>query len=226
MNKAMWDRLAAAGGAVAVVLFVIAGIVIGKMPETDDSADGVASFFQDNRGQVLTGIFLQGLGVVAAIWFVAALGATMRGVGEGRLASALQIAFAVTFSIGGIAAISRGALAFSIADDGDPQTVQSLYQMAGYMDAVSSVIGAGIFLALAGAVVRTHFLNPWWGWLSGLAGLWAVVSATAWNRDGIWSPDQAGFVTFVVFLVWLAGTSILLTLRTREAPSAEAAAPA
>ena len=38
MNKAMWDKLAAAGGIVGVVLFVVAGIVGGKLPETDDPA--------------------------------------------------------------------------------------------------------------------------------------------------------------------------------------------
>jgi hypothetical protein len=223
MDKAMWDKLAAAGGVVGVVLFVIAGIVIGKMPETDDPASGVTGFFQDNRDQMLWGIFIQGLGVLAVIWFVAALGATMRNAGEGRLASALQIAFAITFAIGGMAAISRGALAFSVADDGDPQTVQSLYQTAGYMDTVSGVLGSGIFLALAGAVLRTRFLVSWWGWVSAAAGLWAIVSSTAWNRDGLWSPDQAGFVTFIVFLVWTAGTSILLTLKMREAPAARPA---
>ena len=220
MNKAMWDKLAAAGGIVGVVLFVIAIFIYGEQPRTNANAEAVANFFQDNRDQVLWALFLQGLGVVAVIWFIGALGAAMRDAGEGRLAAVMGIAFAITVAIAGGAALVRGSLAFSIAEDGDSGTVQSLFQMSGYMDNASNLIGAAIYLAVGGAVVRTGLLNAWWGWVSGVIGLWAIVSSTAWNRDGIWSPDEAGLVNFIVFLVWVLITSILLTMRAVRATAA------
>jgi hypothetical protein len=217
MDKALWDRLAAAGGIVGVLLFVVGIIVIGSPPEISDDATTVVGFFQDNRSQVLWGTFFMGLGVLALIWFVSALGAAMRNAGEGRLAAALGLAFAITFSIGAVSALVRAALAYNVADVADASTVIALYHSAAALDTISGTIGAGMFVAVAGAAVRTAFVPTWWGWLSGLAGLWVVVSSTAWGRDGFWSPDGAGFVTFLVFLAWALVTSVLLTLKVREA---------
>ena len=224
MDKAMWDKLAAAGGIIGVVLFVVAIFIVGEPPRTNADAALVADFFQDNRDQVLWALFLQGLGVVAVIWFIGALGAAMRDAGEGRLAAVMGIAFAITVSIAGTAALVRGSLAFSIAEDADSGIAQSLFQLSGYMDNASNVIGAGVYLAVAGAVVRTGLINIWWGWASGLIGLWAIVGSTAWNRDGIWSPDEAGFVSFIVFLVWVLVTSILLTMRMMRESTAPSTA--
>jgi len=88
MDKARWDRLAAAGGIVGVVLFVAAGIVYGSPPGVGDDGQTVADFFADNRSQVLTAVFLQGLGVLTLLWFIAALVDAMREAGESRLAAA------------------------------------------------------------------------------------------------------------------------------------------
>lgn len=227
MDKAMWDKLAAAGGIVAVVLFVVAILVMGAPPEISDDAATVADFFRDNRDQVLWATFLQGLGVLGIIWFIAALGAAMRNAGEGRLAAAMGIAFAITVSVGGVAALLRAALAYNVAEEAtDPGVVLALYHSAAAMDTLSNVIAAGVYAAVAGAVIRTGLLATWWGWLSGAAALWSVVSATAWGRDGFWSPEGAGFIGFIVFLAWVLVTSILLTMKTRSAPALEPATSA
>jgi hypothetical protein len=220
MDKAMWDKIAAAGGIIGVVLFVIGILVMGQPPDIDADATTVADFFKDNRDQVLWGTFIQGLGVISVIWFIGALGAAMRDAGEGRLAAVMGIAFAITFSIGAVAALTRGALAFSIAEAADPGISLSFYRMGGYLDTTSNLIGSAFFIAVAGAVVRTGLVAKWWGWVSGLAGLWLIISSTAWARDGFWSPDGAGFVSFVVFLAWVLITSILLTMKTSRAATA------
>lgn len=220
MDKAMWDRIAAAGGIIGVAFFVVAIVIMGQPPEIGDDAATVVDFFQDNRDQVLWGGFLQGLGVIAIIWFIGALGAAMRDAGEGRLAAVMGIAFAITVSISGVAALSREALAFSIAEDADPGIVHSIYQLTGFMDTSSNVLAGAVYLAVGGAVIRTGLVATWWGWVSTIAALWAIVSATAWGRDGFWSPDQAGFVSFVVFLVWALITSILLTMKAGRTETA------
>jgi len=223
MDKAMWDRLAAAGGIIGVILFVIGIIILGTPPEISDNATTVADFFSDNRDQVLWATFLQGLGVVAVIWFIGALGAAMRDAGEGRLAAVMGIAFAITVSIGAVAALSRASLAFAIAEDADPGIVLALFQMGGYMDTTSNLISAGFYLAVGGAVVRTGLVASWWGWVSSLVGLWAIISSTAWARDGFWSPDGAGMISFIVFLAWVLITSILLTMKMRGSTAASTA---
>ena len=223
MDKARWDKIAAAGGIIGVILFVISIIIIGTPPDIDASAETVADFFSDNRDQVLWATFLQGLGVVAVIWFIGALGAAMRDAGEGRLAAVMGIAFAIAFSIGAVAALARGALAFSIAEATDPGISLAFYRMGAYLDTTSNLIGSAFFLAVAGAVVRTGLLATWWGWVSGLAGLWLIISSTAWAQDGFWSADGAGFVSFVVFLAWVLITSILLTMKMRGSTAASTA---
>ena len=220
MDKAMWDRIAAAGGIIGVALFVVAIVIMGQPPEIGDDAATVVDFFQDNRDQVLWGGFIQGLGVIAIIWFIGALGAAMRDAGEGRLAAVMGIAFAITVSIGAVAALSREALAFSLAEEADPGIVHSIYQLTGFMDTSSNVLAGAVYLAVGGAVIRTGLVATWWGWVSTVAALWAIVSATAWGRDGFWSPDQAGFASFVVFLVWALVTSVLLTMKAGRAETA------
>jgi hypothetical protein len=218
MDKARWDKLAAASGIVGVVLFVVAGILHGNAPGVDEDAQSVAEFFSDNRDQVLWSVFLQGLGVLAILWFVAALVHEMREAGEARLAAAAFGSFLLTFAVGATAALTRSALAYSIADEG-PDLVLPFYHLALVVDVVSSLLLAGLFAAVGAATFRTGLFPRWWGWLSGLGGLWMVVNATAWGRDGAWSPTGVGgFAGFVVFLLWVLVTSILLTRRVgREA---------
>ena len=46
----------------------------------------------------------------------------------------MGIAFAITFSIGAVAALTRGTLAFSVAEAADPGISLSFYRMGGYLD--------------------------------------------------------------------------------------------
>lgn len=215
MDKAMWDRLAAGGGVVGVVLFVIAGLIYGTPPDVDASTTSIADFFKDNRDQVLWAVFLQGLGVLAILWFVASLVTTMRELGEPRLATAAFGSFLLGFAIGAVAAMANVALAFAVADVADPGVVAAIYHLGRISDTFSGVLIAGMPAAVAGAAFRTRLFPVWWAWLSALFALWAVVSATAWSTDGFWSPDAAGFVAFIAFMVWTLVTSILLFLRTK-----------
>ena len=220
MDKAMWDKLAAAGGIIGVAFFVIAALLVGQPPDVGDDAASIAAWFSDNADSIKWATLLQGLAVIAVIWFISALGAAMRDAGEGRLAAAMGIAFAITFSIGATAALSRGALAFGLGEGADDGVIAGVYRSAAYMDTASNMIGAAFFLAVGGASVRSKVLPAWWGWVTTLAGLWLIVSSTAWADNGFWSPDGAGMVSFGVFLLWVLISSILLVMRTGKSSTA------
>lgn len=220
MDKTMWDKLAAAGGIIGVALFVVAIFVYGSPPTVDDGAQTVADFFSDNRSRVLWAVFLQGLGVLAVLWFIAALVHAMREIGEERLATAAFGSFLLAFSIGGVAALTRSTLAYSVADEGS-DLVLPLYHLSVVFDVVGGLLVAGLFAAVGAASLRAGLFLRWWGWLSGLAALWTIINATAWGRDGFWSPTGGGAVIgFIVFLVWILVTSILLTMKARESEPA------
>lgn len=217
MDKARWDRLAAAGGIVGVVLFLIAAVIYGSPPTVDDDATTVADFFSDNRDAVLWVTFIQGLAVLAFLWFVAALVTTMRDAGESRLAAAAFGSFLLAFAVGALAAVTRATLAYSIADEGS-DLVLPLYHLTVVFEVFTNVLFAGILAAVGAATLRTGMFPRWWGWISGLAALWSIVGSTTWGRDGFWSPTGGVvFVNIVVFLGWFLVTSFLLTRRAGEA---------
>ena len=217
MDKAAWDRLAAAGGIVGVVLFVVAFVILGSPPDANADATTVADFFKENRDQVLWAIFVQGLGVLAILWFVAALVTAMRDAGEPRLAVAGFGAYALAFAIGAAGAMALAAAAFGAADSPDAGPVAALFRMGRICDTFSGLLFAGLPIAVGATALRTKLFPAWWAWLCLLFAAWSIVGATAFASDGFWSPDGAGQGSYISFMLWTLVTSILLTLRTRPA---------
>ncbi len=209
-NKALWDRVAALGGVVFVVAFVIGILLPGTPPAVDDSGAEVAEFFTDNRGPILFGTFLIGLGVIAMLWFVGSLVNAMREAGEGRLAATAFGGFILTFAAATVSALLQAGLAYSVAGDIEPDEVRALFHLTLVTNALSSLLFAAFALAVGGAAFRTGFLPRAWGWACGAMALLSIVSATAWGRDGFWSPS-GGIVLIlnIAFVVWVAGTSVL-----------------
>lgn len=210
MNKALWDKLAALGGVGFVVFFVVGMLLPGTPPAVDDSATEVASFFTDNRSAVLAGTFLIGIGVLSMLWFVGSLVHAIREAGESRLAVTALAAFVLAFTIGAIAALTRAGLAFSIAGLVEPTETLALFHMTVLMDTLGGILFAGFFFAVGGAAVRTNVLPSAWGWVTGLLGLLFAITATAWSRDGFWSPTgEWVIVVNLAFVIWVVVTSVL-----------------
>jgi hypothetical protein len=216
MSKDMWDRLAAAGGLISLVLFFIGWFIYGKGPSAGDEAATILRFFVDNREQVLWALFVQGLGALAMIWFMSALVLAMRDAGELLLAVTTGLTLILALALGSASTMMRMGVAFIVVGDVDPETVAAIFRLGHILDTSQNIISAGFFLTVALATIRTRFIPAWWGWVSVAAGLWAVVSTTAWNLVGFWSPEGAGFLNLVFYIVWVGGTSILLIMRTRE----------
>jgi hypothetical protein len=209
-NKALWDRLAALGGVFFVVLFIVGTLLPGSPPTVDDSAEDVVAFFTDNRGAFLTGTLLLGLGVLAMIWFVASVIEAMRRADEGRLANVALLGIAIGFSAGTISALAKASLAFSVAGLIEPTETRALFHVTLVVDAMSSIMFAAFAFAVGAAALRTGFLPRAWGWASGVMGLLAILAATAWSRDGFWSPTGGLiWILNVAFVVYVVVTSVL-----------------
>lgn len=226
MDKRLWDQLAAGGGILGIALFIVAFIVMGAPPDVDASGEEIAEFFADNRSSVLTATFLQGLGVLALIWFFAALATTMREIGEPRLATAGIVSFVVAFSVGALAAMNYATLAYTVAEDGGAETVRAMYSLGKVADLLSGLLLVGAPIAVAGATARAKLFPAWAAWLSGALGVVLAVSATGWAHDGFWSPDGIGMIGFLAFMVWVVVFSGLLTQRARRAAAPVAAVAA
>lgn len=216
MKKETWDWLAAAAGLMSVFLFFAGWIIYGEGPTVADTPVAILEFFTNNHDRVIWSMFVQGLGALAMIWFMAALMMAMRDADEALLADAMGLSFAVALALGSAATIMRSGIAFISIGDTSPDTVTVIFYLGSVIDTGQNILSAGFFLAVAIAVLRTRFIPSWWGWVSIAAGLWAVASSTALNHSGFWSPNEAGFLNLVFYIVWVGGTSILLMKRIRQ----------
>lgn len=217
-NKA-WEMFAASGGLISLFFIVVGWLIYGNGPTVADSPEAILTFFADNHDQVIWSMFAQGLGVLAMIWFMATLVITMCDADEATLAYATAISFAVALALGSAATIMRSGIAFISVGDVTPDTVAVIFYLGSVIDTGQNMISAGFFLAFAVAVLRSRFFPSWWGWVSLIAGLYAVASTTALNHSGFWSPHEAGFLNLVFYVVWLGGTSILLIKHKRKNPT-------
>lgn len=215
MENNSWDRLAAAGGLMSVVLFLAGWLIYGNGPTVADDPAAILRFFADNHDRVIWSMFVQGLGSLALIWFMAALVMAMLETREPLLAAAAGLSFAVALALGSAATIMRSGLAFISIGDIAPDTAAVIYHLGSVIDTGQNIFSAGFFLPVAIAALRTRFIPAWWGWVSIVVALWAVVSTTALNHVGFWTPQGAGFLNLVFYIAWVGGTSILLIMRKR-----------
>lgn len=217
MKKEQWDQYAAFAGLLSVLFLFGGWFVYGSGPSVTDDPATILDFFANNYNRVIWSMFVQGLGVLAMIWFMAALIMAMREAGETLLAVAAGLSFAVALALGSAATIMRSGIAFISVGNVTPDTVAVIFHLGSVIDTGQNMISAGFFLTVAIAALRTRFIPAGWGWVSIAAGLWAVASTTALNHTGFWSPNQAGFLNLVFYVVWVGGTSILLMKRMRKA---------
>lgn len=208
------DRLAASAGIVSLVFFAIGGLIYGSGPTVSDDAGTVVAFFTESRSNVLWAMFVQGLAVLGLVYFMAALMIAMRDAGEPVLAMAGGLAFAVALTLGSAATMMRGGLAFIIVDDVAPGAVVSIFHLGQIIDTAQNMVSAGFYLPVALAIMRTKFLPAWWGSVTLILAVLAVISTTAWNHEGFWTPDGAGFANLLLYIAWVGITSILLVRRS------------
>jgi len=216
MKDANRDIIAASGGMISLVFIVLGWLIYGSGPTVADSPDTILDFFLNSHDEVIWSMFVQGLGVLAMIWFMAALTTFLRDAGEAVMADAVFISFAVALALGSAATIMRSGIAFISAAEATADTAATIFYLGSVLDTGQNMISAGFFLAFAIAVLRSGCLPSGWGWLSVIAGLYAVASTTALNQTGFWSPHAAGFLNLVFYVIWLGGTSFLLVKRMRQ----------
>jgi hypothetical protein len=188
MTKDTWSRAGAGAGLLSVFLFFAGWFIYGSGPTVADAPETILDFFTNNHDRVIWSMFVQGLGALAMIWFMAALVMAMQDVKETVFAVAAALAFAVALALGSAATIMRSGIAFISVGDISADTVALIFYLGSVIDTGQNMISVA-------------------------AGLWAVASTTALNHSGFWSPHEAGFLNLVFYVVWVGGTSILLLKR-------------
>jgi hypothetical protein len=204
MDDKRW--LAPLTGVLFIVMVFIGFAIGGEPPDTDEGAQAVVDFYNDNEGSVVAGSLIQGLAIVVFLFFAGILRTALReGPGARGTLAAISFAGAIVFATG---VAFDATLNFALAEEADtegfdPAAMQALLGLWNN-DWVPFAVGLLTFLIASGwAILRTGVLPAWLGW-------GAIVIS-------LFAPTPIGFVTFVGAAVFVLVVSVMLAMRERAA---------
>ena len=208
------ERIAALSGVVFVVLIMVHAILQGSPPTLQDPPDEVVQYLAGKEGEFKLGAYLQGLAMIAYLWFLGSLWRVLRDSegGPGRLSVVAVGATAILVSLVGVHIAILTGLAVRAEDGLDAGVVSSLYVIAFMLLALSGFAAAALTGAVGGLVLRNESLPRWLGVLSFVSAvLWLLAGVGATTESEAWAG--VGFVAFVVWLAWTAATSVVVAQR-------------
>jgi hypothetical protein len=203
MDDKRW--LAPLTGVAFIVLVIIAFAVGGEPPDTDEGAEAVVEFYNDNEGSVVAGSILQGLAAAVFLFFAGVLRTALReGPGARGTLAAISFAGAIVFTTG---VAVDGMISFALAEEADtegfdPAAMQALLGLW-QNDWLPFAVGILTFMIATGwAIIRTGVLPLWLGWA-------AIVIA-------VFAITPIGFVAFIGSALFVLVVSVMLSMRERE----------
>ena len=209
-----WERLAAAGGVVFVVLVLVTQFGFGTPPS---DGPGVIRFYRDHHDAGLWRQFLAALGGASFLLFVGALRAALRRAeGAGSWASSAALAAAVSTSA---IAFVQAILIYSMitrtpSDAAVADALQNISAVSGRFLSLPLAVFLG---AGAAAILAGRSLPRWLGWLALLGAALNLLSSLRIAFD-IGGP--LGSLALLSLAIWILAASILLLTGRGGAPAA------
>ena len=162
-------------GILFVVLVIVAFLVSGETPATDDSPREIVDFYLDNDDSQAAGSAVLALGCVALIFFLGTLRRALRAAaGDDGGLSTVVLLGGVVLAVGASIFAGIGFTLGDAADELPPSAILTLNALNSDMF-FTVAVGTAVFnLALALAVLRHGGLPRPLGWVAlviGIAGL-------------------------------------------------------
>jgi hypothetical protein len=162
-------------GILFVVLFIVAVLIGGETPDTDDAPGDIVDFYLDNDTEQSLASAVLALGCVALVFFLGTLRRALRAVAgdEGGLSTVVLLG-GLVIAVGASIFAGIGFTLGDAADELPPPAILTLNALNSDMF-FTVAVGTAVFnLALALAVLRHGGLPRPLGWLAlvlGIAGL-------------------------------------------------------
>ena len=209
MDDSRWERYAAAGGFVFVLLGAIGGFLPGTPPAPDDPVE-IGTYFRDHAGAIQANQVMSGFALIGLAWWFGSLFRRMRAAEGGN--PRLSVVAVLGLALGGSMAILSGAIASTAAlriDELGDSGAQLFYTLSA-VTISSSAFGVVAFLAAVCALnLRAHMFPSW----TNIVG-WVASAAFLVGGFGAGSDSEAlgmiGFMGFLVWSIWILAISVFM----------------
>jgi hypothetical protein len=215
-----WERYAALGGVLFVVLVIVSIAVMGSTPKSSDSASKILKSFQDHKDGIKVGTFIGGLAAIPLLWWAGSLYARMRRAEDGQTRLALIAVLGLV--LGGAGQIGMAAIDATVV-----LTLRSVganeakfFFVMGQNFASAALIGLAVLtFAVSVLAFRTRVFPIWVAWIGIVDAIAFVVAsyAVATTGDAI---GGVGFGAFILWAIWIIVTSVIMFRTTASAEPA------
>jgi len=216
MEDRKWERYAALGGFVFVVLNVIGSFLPGAPPAIDDSAQEIADYFTDHDSVIQAAQFLAGVGTIGLLWWLGSLWRMMCRAEDERprlaLVAVISIIGAGVFAMMSGVFTSHTAMYIDTIGDGS----KFFYTLSNVTISTSGFFIVAFLAAVSALSWRTKMLPMWTtylGWLSA-AGFLVGSGGAASGRPLF---GFFGLGSFLVWCVWILAVSTFMWRGTSSA---------
>ena len=208
------ERFGAAAGAVAVVVYSIAAVVIGDRPAFDAPGSEVAAFFDAERTRVQVACALNAAWAPLFVWFLATV-ASLTTRRAANVAYGCGLIFIALFMVDNTALAVAALRPENML--ANPELAAALVDFEWLIQGMAAFLGAGLLASFAVLILRDGELWPrWLGWLAAFAApIYAIRVGVLFTTDGPFAADGALglYVPVAALAGWLFVASAVLALR-------------
>jgi hypothetical protein len=212
-----WDRLAAAGGLLGVALSLGGFAVIaasGFAAQPGASTEDLARHLKEGSpGVAVTGIYIDTLGSLFFILFIARLWASLRQAeGQSAWLSVAAFGSGILMVVAGLGdKVAYYGIVLAADSDLSAEAVAPLYYIVAGSFQLFQTFGGLFLLATGAAVLRTGALVRWLGWTGVVVGGAAIV---------LGAVPGPGMLVFPFFVLTVAALSVALLRKPLEVGAA------
>jgi hypothetical protein len=220
MSASQWQRIGGIAGLVFVALS-LGNLFTPSTPDADDSSSTLAQAIADDRTGHIMSVYLDGLGMVAFLAFLASLWGLLRRAEPEAGPSLLALLGGLTLS--GIVLVSSGVYLALVeaADEGrEPAAIRALFELDSFIFIPAGFALVALYAGIALSAIPTRSLPAWLGWS---AAAFAVLFAV--TQVGVFSDDEEGGPLGIVFFMgllaqflWVIAASVVMIGRGRTSP--------